>query len=184
MSRLAKKPIILPEGVTASVKEGEVVIRGSQGELSVNIPRGLSVKVNGGNVLVGSSGDSNGEGYGNALLGTLWALVRNSVAGVSKKFSKTLEIEGVGYKAVLEGKDLVLNLGYAVPVRYKVIDGVSVEVEKNVIRISGLNKELVGRVASEIRSLKKPEPYKGKGIHYKGEVIRRKAGKKAAATAK
>ncbi|MDP3956630.1 MAG: 50S ribosomal protein L6, partial [bacterium] len=181
---LAKKPIILPEGVTVSVKEDEVVVRGPQGELSVNIPGGLSVKINGSNVLVGDSGYSSDARVGNALLGTLWALVRNSVAGVSKKFSKTLEIEGVGYKVALEGKDLILNLGYAVPVRYKVIDGVFLEVEKNVIRISGLDKELVGRVASEIRSLKKPEPYKGKGIHYRGEVIRRKAGKKAAATAK
>jgi large subunit ribosomal protein L6 len=102
---------------------------------------------------------------------------------VTEGFSKILEIEGVGYRAALEGKDLVLYLGYALPVKMPIAEGVSVAVEKNLVKISGIDKELVGRVAAEIRAHKKPEPYKGKGIHYQGEVIRRKAGKKAGTAA-
>ncbi|HVO28584.1 MAG TPA: 50S ribosomal protein L6, partial [Candidatus Paceibacterota bacterium] len=105
------------------------------------------------------------------------------VQGASEGFTKILEIEGVGYRAVLEGNELVLYLGYALPVRVPVMAGVGIAVEKNVIRVSGTDKEIVGRAAAEIRALKKPEPYKGKGIHYQGEVIRRKVGKKAGTTA-
>src|SRR3989344_9678494 len=113
----------------------------------------------------------------------MWSLIRNCLEGVSSGFSKILDMEGVGYKAALEGRELVLSLGYANPVRFKITDGVTIEVEKNtIIKISGNDKDLVGLMAANIRALKKPEPYKGKGIRYRGEVICRKVGKKAGAT--
>jgi large subunit ribosomal protein L6 len=118
-----------------------------------------------------------------AMLGTTWALVRNAVQGVTEGFAKKLEVEGVGYRAAIEGKDIALYLGYAQPVRVSVPAGVAVAVEKNTtILLSGVSKEHVGQLAAKIRALKKPEPYKGKGIHYEGEVIRRKVGKKAGTT--
>ena len=112
-------------------------------------------------------------------VGTMWSLARNAAQGVLSEFSKVLEIEGIGYRASIEGDTLVLSLGYAQPVRFKIPKDVSVRVEKNVITISGVDKQLVGETAATIRQLKKPEPYKGKGIRYRGEIIRRKAGKKA-----
>lgn len=167
MSRLTKKPVVIPNGVTAAVSGGVLNVKGPKGELKVPL-RGATAEIAGGELRTGS--------------GTLWALARNAVRGVTEGFTKVLEIEGVGYRAILEGKDVVLHLGYAKPVRVKVPEGVSVAVEKNVLKISGIDKDSVGRAAADIREFKKPEPYKGKGIHYKGEVIRRKAGKKAATT--
>ncbi len=167
MSRLIKKPIVIPSGVTAAAGGGMLTVKGPKGELAVPL-RGAAAKVEGGNIA--------------ATSGTAWALARNAVIGVTEGFAKVLEIEGVGYRAVLEGKELVLHLGYAQPVRLKIPEGVAVKVEKNTITVSGIDKDLVGRAAAEIRAQKKPEPYKGKGIHYAGEVIRRKVGKKAAAT--
>lgn len=167
MSRLIKKSIVVPEGVSASVASGAFTVKGPKGELSVPL-RGGELSVADGKISAGS--------------GTLWALARNAVAGVTEGFVKNLEIEGVGYRAVLEGKELVLHLGYALPVRMKLPEGISVAVEKNMVKVSGIDKDLVGRAAAEIRAMKKPEPYKGKGIRYQGEVIRRKAGKKAASS--
>jgi large subunit ribosomal protein L6 len=115
-----------------------------------------------------------------ANLGTMWANLRNAIQGVTEGFIKVLEIEGVGYKAVAEGKTLVLSLGYSHPIRFELPEGITAVVDKNTVTISGNDKQMVGQVAAEIRAYRKPEPYKGKGIHYKGEVIRRKVGKKAA----
>ena len=168
MSRLTKKPIIVPSGVTVQEAGGFLAAKGPKGEARVKLPAGVTMKMEGANLWVDD--------------GTTWALARNAVQGVAEGFAKVLEIEGVGYRAVIEGKDLVLNLGYATPVRLAVPAGVTIAVEKNTIKISGINKEAVGQAAAEIRALKKPEPYKGKGIHYQGEVIRRKVGKKAGAT--
>jgi large subunit ribosomal protein L6 len=192
MSRLIKKPIAIPAGVTILKTAGIVSVEGPKGKLEVSIPNGVTSRVEGKNLWVdvvkidpsSVSRDKASEGEGNkAMRGTFWALLKNSVAGVTDGFEKVLEIEGVGYRAATEGKDLVLHLGYALPVRMKVEEGVTVTVEKNTIKISGINKEMVGRVAANIRDFKKPEPYKGKGIHYQGEVIRRKAGKKAGTVA-
>jgi large subunit ribosomal protein L6 len=157
-----------------------VVLKGPQGEVKVEMPRGgvIAVKISGNSVSVEASGK---ESASSAAIGTAWALIKNAAQGVSEGFVKILEIEGVGYRAALEGKELVLFLGYALPVRIKLPEGVSVKIEKNVLTLAGVDKDLVGRVAAGIRALKKPEPYKGKGIHYKGEVIKRKVGKKAAA---
>jgi large subunit ribosomal protein L6 len=174
MSRLAKKPIKIPENVTVA-KNGEfLTFKGPLGELKLKVARGVNVKIEPENIWIESSG-------GRSLRGTIWALVRNAVSGVAGGFSKVLEMEGIGYRAQVEEKNLVLSLGYAEPVNYKIPDEVKVEVEKNAIKISGIDKNLVGKVAAEIRALKKPEPYKGKGIHYRGEVIRKKVGKRAAA---
>jgi large subunit ribosomal protein L6 len=188
MSRLIKKSIALPENVTVTANEGFATVKGAKGELQVTIPAGVMIAVEGKEVWVkpiAAAGDDNAAAVAAvaALLGTTWALLRNATVGVSEGYVKVLEIEGVGYRAALEGAELVLYLGYALPVRVPILEGVTIAVEKNTIKVSGINKEIVGRAAAEIRALKKPEPYKGKGIHYVGEVIRRKVGKKAGTAA-
>ncbi len=195
MSRLIKKPILIPSG-TAVTQNGDVFIfKGAKGELKMNAVPGIEVVIEDGKFWVkrAAAGLEN-----EAMLGTFWSLAQNAIQGVTEGYVKTLEIEGVGYRAVVEGgspsqvlpdgkiregKELVLYLGYALPVRRAVPDGISISVDKNTIRISGIDKDAVGRAAAEIRALKKPEPYKGKGIHYLGEVIRRKVGKKAGTAA-
>jgi large subunit ribosomal protein L6 len=178
MSRLAKKPLKIPGEVKVESAENKIVVKGPKGELEVAVPAGIEVKVEGENINVKPLSHSK---QNRANVGTIWALLRNALEGVTAGFSKVLEIEGVGYRAAVEGGDLVLSLGYVNPVRFRVPPGIKVSVEKNVITVSGVSKELVGLVAAQIRSFKKPEPYKGKGIRYRGEVIRRKVGKKAAA---
>jgi len=180
MSRLAKKPIKIPQGVTVKKGDGLIVFMGARGEKKLRIPADLNIKIEDEKIWVEASG-SLAEAKRN--IGTIWSLIKNSTEGVKSGFSKVLEIEGVGYKAALEGTDLVLFLGYTAPVRFKLPEGISADVEKNVVKISGVDKDLVGRTAAAIRALKKPEPYKGKGIHYRGEVIKRKVGKKAGGAA-
>jgi large subunit ribosomal protein L6 len=182
MSRLIKKSLALPDGVTVSETAGVFVFKGSKGELKIIVPTGVVMSVDGREIWIKSSAEGE-NGGGTALAGTTWSLAKNAIEGVNVGFTKILEIEGVGYRAAIEGKDLVLNLGYALPVRVPVLEGVTIVVEKALIKVSGIDKDLVGRAAAEIRALKKPEPYKGKGIHYQGEVIRRKVGKKAGAAA-
>ena len=156
-----------------------LVVKGPKGELTLNIVLGIGIEVSAKEVWVKDIA----EGKAGAMLGTTWSLLQNAIAGVHEGFTKILEIEGVGYRAALEGQTLVLHLGYALPVRVPVLEGTTIVVEKNMIKVSGIDKDRVGRAAAEIRALKKPEPYKGKGIHYQGEVIRRKVGKKAGAAA-
>jgi len=180
MSKLAKKPVPVPTGVTVTAEAGFAFVKGTKGELRVRIPQGIEWKAAEQGLMVETKLTSK---QARADLGTTWSLLRNAAHGVSEGFSKILEIEGVGYKMAVEGKQVVLSLGFVNPVRLDIPEGLTVVVEKLTMTISGTNKDLVGRFAAEIRSLKKPEPYKGKGIHYKGEVIRRKAGKKATATA-
>jgi len=179
MSRLIKKSIVIPAGVTVSETGGVLMVKGPKGELKVNVPANVTVRIEEGNLWV----DKNAEEGEKAMLGTFWALSRNAILGVTEGFTKVLEIEGVGYRAAMDGKDLTLHLGYALPVKMPIPEGIIVVVEKSAMKVSGIDKELVGRIAAEIRALKKPEPYKGKGIHYQGEVIRRKAGKKAGTAA-
>jgi large subunit ribosomal protein L6 len=179
MSRLIKKSIAVPENVTIVVHGNLATVKGAKGELAVAVPIGVEITTESKAVWVKIAAD----GTISPMFGTTWSLLKNAIAGVSEGFTKILEIEGVGYRAAVEGKELVLNLGYALPVRVPILEGVTVTVDKNMIKVSGIDKDLVGRAAAEIRALKKPEPYKGKGIHYQGEVIRRKVGKKAGATA-
>lgn len=180
MSRLAKKPIKLPEAVAVTEETGSLLFKGSKGELRVPILPFLSITIENGSVAVSSASQIR---QSRANAGTMWSLIKNAAEGVASGFSKTLEIEGVGYRANVEGNALALALGYVQPVRVEIPAGISIKTEKNTIHISGIDKRLVGEIASRIRQLKKPEPYKGKGIRYKGEIIRRKAGKKAAAAA-
>jgi large subunit ribosomal protein L6 len=178
MSRLIKKPIAVTAGATL-VQSGDVLtIKGPKGELTISVPQGVTLKNEGENFWISTTEKMETT----AIQGTIWALVKNAIEGVTVGFTKVLEIEGVGYRAAIEGKELVLFLGYALPVRVPVSDKVAITVDKNTIKVVGIDKDAVGQAAAEIRALKKPEPYKGKGIHYQGEVIRRKVGKKAGAT--
>lgn len=180
MSRLARQPIPIPEGLSVKEHDGHIVAKGPKGEMSVPILPHITVKIEPEGVRVATAGTTK-QAASNT--GTMWSLVQNALIGVSEGFSKVLEIEGVGYKAALEGKTLVLSLGYSQPIRYEPQEGIIIAIEKNTITVSGIDKEAVGQTAAEIRAYRKPEPYKGKGIHYRGEVIRRKVGKKAAAAA-
>ncbi len=180
MSRLAKKSIVIPSGVEVRVDGASVAIIGPKGKLSLRLLSGVSLEMEGQEVWVRRAGEDREH---RTNQGTMWSILRNAIEGVTQGFSKTLEIEGVGYRASMDGGKLTLNLGYANPVPFPLPAGIEVKSDKNTLTISGIDKELVGRITAEIRALKKPEPYKGKGIHYRGEVIRRKAGKKAGVTA-
>lgn len=178
MSKLAKKPLILPEGVTAKMTDGVLEFSGKEGKLTLKVLPFISAELNG-NQLSFKLAQPTKQGRAN--LGTMASLARNAADGVAHGFAKTLEIDGIGYKANMEGANVVvLNVGLTHPVKFTVPSGVKVVLEKNMIKISGADKFLVGEVAAKIRKVSPPEPYKGKGIHYQGEVIRRKQGKKVA----
>lgn len=179
MSRIGKKVITLPDKVTVEVKNGQVVISGPKGELRRDIDPGIKISSSAGLVKVEPGAVSS---LPPRIWGTARSLIANMIKGVSDGYEKKLEMEGIGFKVQAQGNDLILSLGFSHPVRYQAPPGIAFKVEKNSILIMGVDKALVGKVASEVRGLKKPEPYKGKGIHYQGEVIRRKAGKKAVST--
>lgn len=181
MSRLAKKPLNIPAQVTVDFKDHAVKVDGPKGSLLIPKLDGVEVTITGDQIFLQAI---NSLKQTKMNLGTMWSLLRNSLEGVTNGFSKVLEIEGVGYKASVEGKELVLKIGFSHPVRLPIPEGIDIKVEKNEITVSGIDKQLVGQVAANIRKQKKPEPYLGKGIRYKGEIIRRKAGKKAGAAAK
>jgi large subunit ribosomal protein L6 len=180
MSKIGKKSIMLPAGVEAKTEENKLIIKGSGGELRVSIFPDFQVELKDKEMKVVPPAAFNKTT--SALWGTLRALINNAVIGVSQGYEKKLEVEGIGFKAAVDGANLILSLGFSHPVKFAIPDGLKITVSKNLIVISGPDKDLVGRTAAEIRALKKPEPYKGKGIHYLGETIRRKAGKKAAGT--
>lgn len=179
MSRIGKKPIQIPEGVEVKIEENLIMVKGPKGELKNQIRSEIKIEAKDKEIEFKPVTFHKGV---SALWGTSRSLVANMIEGVTKGFEKILEIEGVGYRANLDGKDLVLNLGYSHPVKIKTPQGIEFKVEKNTIKVSGIDKQLVGQVAAEIRAKRKPEPYGGKGIRYQGEVIRRKIGKKAVAT--
>ena len=179
MSKIGKKPISVPKGVDVKISGDLVSVKGPKGELSKKIDAGLSISVTDGYISIDLK-NKNNAGEGTAMWGLTRALIGNMVKGVTDGFEKVLEFEGVGYKANVKGEGLELNLGYSHPITVKAPAGISFKVEKNVIKVAGIDKELVGHVAAEIKSKRLPEPYKGSGIRYQGEVIRRKAGKKAA----
>mgnify|MGYP001561849356 CR=1 FL=1 len=182
MSRIGKKTIEIPVGVKAEITEKEIKVSGPKGELVQAMHPEIKVEVKDNKILVSPKSELSKKGRG--LWGLYRALVSNMVEGVSKGFEKKLEIEGVGFKAAVDGDSLVLNLGFTNPVKINKIEGVNFLVEKNVITVSGPDKERVGHIAALIRKQKKSEPYKGKGIKYQGEVVRRKEGKKVVATTK
>ena len=177
MSRIGNKPILLPADVTVTVKNNTVDVKGPKGELTFDFNADINVEVVGNEVLVKRPNDTK---WMKTIHGTTRALVHNMVEGVSKGFTKTLEINGVGYRAQLQGNKVVLSIGYSHQVELEIPQGLKVETPKaTVINISGIDKQLVGQFAAEIREVRKPEPYKGKGIKYTDEHIRRKEGKTA-----
>ena len=181
MSRIGKKIIAIPPGVTVHVADASLSVKGPKGELSLTVHPDMNVEVSNGSVAVIPR--KNGSKKAPGIWGLTRTLIANMIAGVTNGFEKILEFEGIGYCVNLEGSALVMQLGFSHPVRFEAPKGIAFAVVKNTITISGIDKELVGEVAARIRALKKPEPYKGKGIHYRGEIIRRKAGKKAVASA-
>lgn len=180
MSRIGKRAIEIPAGTEVSVSSTEITVKGKGGTLKRPTHPSVTVTVNGKEVSVTPADKSR---LGRALWGTYAALVRNMVAGVNTPFVKKLQIEGIGYKAELQGKSLKMALGFSHPVIVAIPEGITAVVEKNIITITGADKEAVGQFAASVRALKKPEPYKGKGIRYEGERIREKQGKKAGAGA-
>jgi len=182
MSRIGRKTIEIPQGAIVVVTEKEIKVTGPKGELKQAIHPEIKIEVKDGTILVTPRAQLSKKGRG--LWGLYRALVANMITGVTSGFEKRLEIEGVGFRASVEGDSLVLSLGFTNPIKIKKEPGIEFKVEKNTIIVSGVNKERVGAIAALIRKQKKAEPYKGKGIKYQGEKIRRKEGKKVVATAK
>jgi len=180
MSRIGKQPIILPEGVEAELKEDTLIIKGPKGVLERKLLPEVKVKQKD-NVLTVEV-DNPKDRKQRALWGLFQRLISNMVKGVVSGYEKKLELVGIGYGAKLQGKKLILKVGFSHPVEFEIPQGIEVKVEKNIITLQGIDKQLVGETAAQIRRIRPPEPYKGKGIKYVDEVIRRKAGKKAATT--
>jgi large subunit ribosomal protein L6 len=177
MSRIGRQPIAVPSGVTVSIEPERVTVNGPRGELSERIHRDMLVEQHDGQVLVKRPTD---RGEHRALHGLTRSLIANMVQGVTEGFQKRLEIQGVGYRAQLRGRDLELALGYSHPVQIKAPDGIEFEVPQPTrIVVKGISKQQVGETAAIIRKQRKPEPYKGKGIRYEGEYVARKVGKRA-----
>ena len=176
MSRVGKNPVALPAGVTADVKAQDVKIKGPKGELTLVVHPKVEVKLEGSSITVAPKSE---DREARALWATMQRRIANMVVGVKDGYSKSLEIQGVGYRCALQGKELVLQLGFSHEVRYAIPAGITIVVDKQTsIKIDGINKEEVGQVAAEIRGYKPPEPYKGKGIRYVGEYVLQKEGKK------
>lgn len=182
MSRIGKSPIEIPKGVTISVEGQKVTCKGPKGALTVELSQGLNVKVDGAKVLVARTEESREV---RAMHGTARALINNMVEGVTKGYEKKLEVVGVGYRAILQGKKVALNVGFANTIEVQIPDGITVKIpDQNHIEVSGIDKQLVGQVAADLRAVRKPEPYKGKGVRYANEHVRRKAGKATTTGAK
>lgn len=181
MSRIGKKPIVIPSGVTVAVADRVVRVTGPKGTLEERVHPHVTVQVADGSVAVTVADPE--EKDDRALWGLFGSLIRNMITGVTQGYEKKLELQGVGYKAAIHGTDLRLDVGFSHPVLFAIPAGVAVSVDKNIITVQGSSKQQVGEAAAQIRHIKKPEPYKGKGIRYVGEVVRRKAGKSAAKTA-
>jgi large subunit ribosomal protein L6 len=181
MSRVGMSPIPIPSGVEVQISAATVRVKGPKGELQRALPEGIAVQQADGEVHVARAND---EREVRALHGLIRSLIANMIQGVTEGFEKALEIQGVGYRAAKKGNDLELTVGYSHPVTKKAPEGIEFEVpQPTKIVVRGIDKELVGQTAAEIRAIRKPEPYKGKGIRYEGEQVRRKAGKAAKAAA-
>ena len=176
MSRIGKKPIQIPQNVKVDLQDGELRVEGPKGKLSMNIHPEIKVQVEGNTIRVERPSD---EPFHRAMHGTTAALIRNMIKGVTEGYTKVLEVVGLGYRAAVKGNTLELHLGFSHPVVYPIPPDVKIEVKENKIYVSGIDKQKVGQVCAQIRAFRKPDPYKGKGIRYEGEVIRLKAGKAA-----
>lgn len=180
MSRLGKLPIKLPEGTQSKIEKNFIIINGPKGELKKEIHNLVNIKIDEKEISVSIKNPKIKEEK--SMWGLYRSLINSMVIGVNQGFEKKLEINGIGYKASVSGKKLILNVGFSHPFEYNIPEGISANVEGNIISISGIDKQLVGEVSAQIRKVKKPEPYKGKGIKYIDEIIIRKAGKTAAKT--
>lgn len=180
MSRTGKLPVKIPAGTEVSVVSGEITVKGKGGTLKRALHPAIKIEIANGEATVSPAQQTR---IARALWGTYAAHVRNMIAGVNAPFQKKLQVEGIGYRAELSGKSLKLQVGFSHPVLIPIPEGITAAVEKNIISISGADKEKVGQFAATVRETKKPEPYKGKGIRYEGEVVRQKQGKKAATAA-
>lgn len=176
MSRLAKQPIEIPSGVTVTFTVPTMTVKGPKGELKRDFRDEISIVVGDKDITITPNGNSV---FIRSLLGTYGSHIRNMMVGVTEGYKKDLEVEGVGYRWALSGKKIEMQLGFSHPVIMEVPEGIDVSIEKSTMSVSGIDKEAVGSFAAKVRSQKKPEPYKGKGIRYVGEYIRRKQGKKA-----
>ncbi len=174
MSRVGKSPITIPAGVSVNITDNDVVVSGSKGNLTQPVLEGITIKQEDNQILVSRTDD---EPKHRANHGLMRTLIFNMVTGVSQGFTKKLEVNGVGYRVQLQGNGLKFNLGYSHEINFTLPEGITASVEQNVITISGFDKQRVGQIASDIRELRKPEPYKGKGIKYENEYIIRKSGK-------
>ncbi len=181
MSRLGKIPINLPSGTQARLEENFLIISGPKGELKQKLHNLIKLEIADNNIKVTTTGQ---DKQARSLWGLFRSLIKNMVVGVNQEYEKKLEINGIGYRAAVSGDKLTLNIGFSHPVIYQLPAGIKATIETSQITISGIDKQLVGDVAAQIRKIRKPEPYKGKGIKYIDEVIRRKAGKTAAKTEK
>jgi len=181
MSRIGKKPIEIPEAVEVKIDGQKVLVKGSKGELSFEVRPEIKAELKENKIVLAPQAATKQT---KAFWGLTRALLQNMVKGVSQGYEKKLELEGVGYRCSLEGQDLVLSIGFSHPVKIKAEEGINFAVEKNIITVSGIDKGLVGQTAAKIRNVRPPEPYKGKGIRYFGEQVRRKVGKKAVGAGK
>ena len=176
MSRIGKLPISIPEGVTVSIDNASIKVAGPKGSLTHTLPQGIEVSLEGDKAVVSIVSQQKKQG---ALFGLTRSIVSNMVTGVSKGFEKNLELVGIGYRTELKGKCLHFTLGYSHPIRFELPEGITAKVDKqSLITLEGADKKLLGETAATIRGFKKPEPYKGKGIKYTNETIKRKIGKK------
>jgi len=180
MSKIGKKPVFVPENVKIVIKERKVFVEGLKGKLEKQFPQEISIEKKDDQLFTKFSGPKEKK----ALFGTWRAHVKNMIEGVTQGFEKNLKIEGLGWRASLEGKNLVLKIGFSHPVKISPPEGITFSTKKDIINISGIDKEEVSSIAARIRNVQPPEPYKGKGIRYVDEKIRRKAGKKAVTTVK
>ena len=179
MSRIGKQPIPLPKGVDISIAGDAITVKGPKGQLQVNVPLGISASVDDGTLNVSRAND---EAQTRSYHGLVRALVANATTGVSEGWSKQLAIVGIGYRAESQGKNVIFNVGYSHPIDFALPDGIEVDVDAkaNTVTVKGIDRQQVGQIAAEIRALRPPEPYKGKGIRYADERVRTKAGKQGA----
>lgn len=174
MSRIGIRPVVISENIQIEIKPNEFIAKGPNGELLVSIPHGIKVKHSKNTVVIERVGDSK---HYRALHGTVRALIQNAVIGVANKFEKKLELVGIGYRAAIDGSSLILQVGFTHSVKMDIPENLEVAVQKNIISVAGANKQVLGQFCANVRAVRKPEPYKGKGIRYVGEKIRMKQGK-------